>query len=211
MHLAANIDMAMNNLTSFVQPGELLSALADGELRREELVAALQVGGSDDAASGGDIARWCAYHLIGDVLRSQANVAVCPDMRFVERLNHRLAREPVAAPVKPVLNLTPPLTSASNDESFRWKLVAGVASLAAVSAISWNAFGLFSPAAVPKLAELAAPQQVLVASPLGPVLRDARLEEMLAAHRQLGGVSALQAPSNFFRNATFDAPSDVRR
>ena len=43
-------------------------------------------------------------------------------------------------------------------------------------------------------------------SPQGPVVRDARLEELLAAHKQFGATSALQEPSGFLRNATFDIP-----
>jgi len=40
---------------------------------------------------------------------------------------------------------------------------------------------------------------------LQPVmLRDPRLDALLAAHRQFGGTSALQMPSGFLRNATFD-------
>jgi sigma-E factor negative regulatory protein RseA len=38
------------------------------------------------------------------------------------------------------------------------------------------------------------------------MLRDPQLDELLAAHRQLGGGSALQTPAGFLRNATFDAP-----
>jgi sigma-E factor negative regulatory protein RseA len=201
---AANIATAMHNLTPSTHTGELLSALADGELHNEELAAALAACSAGSDVSGGDLGRWGAYHLIGDVLRSQAREPR-PDVGFIERFGQRLALEPAIAPVKPALAPAPPHAPASNDESFRWKLVAGVAALAAVSAISWNAFVLFSPAAPPQLAQAAATQQVLVASPMGPVLRDARLEELLAAHRQLGGASALQAPSNFFRNATFDA------
>jgi len=36
------------------------------------------------------------------------------------------------------------------------------------------------------------------------MLRDAQLDALLAAHRQLGGGSALQMSSGFLRNATFD-------
>jgi sigma-E factor negative regulatory protein RseA len=39
------------------------------------------------------------------------------------------------------------------------------------------------------------------------MIRDPRLDELLAAHRQLGGASALQAPAGFLRNATFEAPA----
>lgn len=46
---------------------------------------------------------------------------------------------------------------------------------------------------------------VLVQTGQGQVLRDARLEELLAEHRQYGGMSALQMPAGFLRNATCDA------
>jgi sigma-E factor negative regulatory protein RseA len=39
------------------------------------------------------------------------------------------------------------------------------------------------------------------------MLRDPRLDQLLAAHRQLGGATALQAPSGFLRNATFEGPA----
>jgi sigma-E factor negative regulatory protein RseA len=50
-----------------------------------------------------------------------------------------------------------------------------------------------------------------VDSPAGPMVRDARLEEMLAAHKEVGGMSALQVPSGFLRNATFETPRNVGR
>jgi sigma-E factor negative regulatory protein RseA len=36
------------------------------------------------------------------------------------------------------------------------------------------------------------------------MIRDPQLDALLAAHRQLGGASALQMPSGFLRNATFE-------
>jgi sigma-E factor negative regulatory protein RseA len=61
--------------------------------------------------------------------------------------------------------------------------------------------------------QLAAAQQqpeageVLARGQSGLMIRDARLDELLAAHRQLGGASALQMPAGFVRNATFDGPA----
>ena len=51
---------------------------------------------------------------------------------------------------------------------------------------------------------------VMVAGEQGPVLRDPRLEELMAAHRQAGGMSALQMPAGFLRNAAFDLPEGQR-
>ncbi|MGV8803513.1 MAG: sigma-E factor negative regulatory protein [Polaromonas sp.] len=194
---------------------EILSALADGQLGEDGFADALQACQSDPAA----LPCWSAYHLIGDVLRApaQSAEAVQPDdgLAFLGRLNQRLAQEPLAAPallpaalaVAPQAdaNLVHHRGPAANDHSFRWKVVAGVASLAAVCAVAWNAAGMLAPASAPQLAQASAPQ-IVVTSPQGPVVRDARLEELLAAHKQFGATSALQEPSGFLRNATFDIP-----
>jgi sigma-E factor negative regulatory protein RseA len=206
-----------------MQTSELISALADGQLGGEDFAAALHACGRDDSA----LASWDTYHLIGDALRSPASRAVSADMAFLARLNQRLAGEALVSPAPdshgnlagasagvlhvPVVDVSPRHDAAANDGDFRWKLVAGVASLAAVSAIAWNAAGLLAPAAAPQLAQAPVFQQVVVASPQGPVVRDARLEELLAAHKQLGGTSALQEPSGFLRNATFETPRNAGR
>lgn len=195
---------------------ELLSALADGQLGDQDLEAALQACGQDDAA----LHCWNAYHLIGDVLRSPdglaASRAAGAELAFASRLSARIAQERIA-PAAEVPALRLPVSAgivhhrgtASNDGSFRWKMVAGVASLAAVSAIAWNVSGLRAPATGPQLAQAPAPQ-IVVTSPQGPVLRDARLEELLAAHRQFGAASALQESSGFLRNAAFETPANAQ-
>jgi len=208
---------------------EILSALADGELAGAEFAVALEACQRDGDAA---FASWSSYHLIGDVLRSPASGLRAADAQFLARFNQRLNSplsqpfggqayaqdskaysadlEPVAQKIQPAMVSGPDRRAASNDGSFRWKLVAGFASLAAVTSVAWNISGLSSPASTGQLAQAQLPlQQVLVASPQGPVLRDARLEELLAAHRQLGGRSALQEPSGFLRNATFE--NDGRR
>jgi sigma-E factor negative regulatory protein RseA len=48
---------------------------------------------------------------------------------------------------------------------------------------------------------------VIAGSERGAMIRDPRLDEFLAAHRQLGGASALQMPAGFLRNATFEGPN----
>jgi sigma-E factor negative regulatory protein RseA len=199
-------------MKSSMQTSELISALADGQLGGEDFAAALHACRQDGSAA----ASWDTYHLIGDALRSPASPVLSADMAFLARLNQRLAGESLAGPAADVVPLPVPDVSrhhgaAANDSDFRWKLVAGIASLAAVSAIAWNAAGLLQPAAAPQLAQAPVSQQVVVASPQGPVVRDARLEELLAAHKQLGGTSALQEPSGFLRNATFETPRNAGR
>lgn len=213
----------MNIMKPSMQTSELMSALADGQLGGEDFATALQACQHDESA----FASWATYHLIGEVLRSPAPVVQGADLAFLGRLNQRLSqelpepllgvhRQPVIpdsaeqASAKGGANVVHHRGAASNDGNLRWKWVAGFASLAAVSAIAWNASGLLLPAAAPQLAQGSA-QQVLVASPQGPIVRDARLEELLAAHKQLGGASALQVPSGFLRNATFETPQNAGR
>lgn len=207
------------------QTSELMSALADGQLSREDVAAALQACQRDESALVG----WNTYHLIGEVLRLPGGLPSPAvrgaDMAFVSRLSQRLVQEPLSTTElqsfdfdsvvlvreEAATDLIHHRGPASNDGSFRWKLLAGLASLAAVTAIAWNSYGIVSPAVAPQLAQGSGIQQVVVASPQGPMVRDARLEELLAAHRQFGGNSALQVPSGFFRNATFEAPQNAGR
>lgn len=203
-----------------MQTSELVSALADGQLDEEELAQALHSAAHDPSV----LSSWNSYHLIGDVLRSSPSAALpltaSADLAFLDRLNKRLVQEePIYMPI-PGVRAVAKLPAAdellhhrgraANDGNFRWKLVAGLASLAAVSVIAWNVSGLTDPTLAPQLAQASVPQ-VIVASPQGPVVRDPRLEELLAAHQQLGGTSALQEPSGFLRNAIFEKPQDARR
>ena len=201
----------MNTTTSsLITNCERLSALADGELDHGELLLLLEACKTDDAAAG----NWGAYHLIGDVLRSPSLAAGNASPDFVQRLNQRILKEqavPALAPA-PGRPEVMQIGIAANDSIFRWKLVAGFASLTAVAAIAWSSFGLVSspPGAQLAQASVATPPVLVVASPQGPMVRDARLEEMLAAHRQLGGASVLQAPSGFL-NAAFETPQNAGR
>ena len=209
----------------------LICALLDGELGEAALTDWL----ARDPDMG-DVATCGQTHqLIGDVLRGQPTLASSTSASvFLADVQTRLLSEVPAkvAPSEPVL---PPQAvkvaqvrdPAANDAVFRWKLVAGLASLAAVMAVSWSVLetapaGMAPNAAVPQLA-LAQPapegasavRSVAAASsvavPLtvntrqGVLIRDAELEALMAEHRQHGGVSALQMPAGFLRNATFDS------
>ena len=206
-----------------IQTKELLSALADGQLEDEDFVAALQAC-QDDQSAQSALASWNTYHLIGEVLRSPALVVCGADLAFVSQLNQRLAQESLimAAPRSSDLESAGRIREAafselnhrgpaSNDGMFRWKLVAGLASLAAVFTIAWHASGLSVSGSAPQLVQASEPLQLVVASPQGPVVRDARLEELLAAHKQFAGTSALQEPSGFLRQATFETLQNARR
>jgi len=203
-----------NRMTPSPSTRESLSALVDDELGDEELAALLEACQRDEAA----LDCWNRYQLIGEALRAPACTAaggaLGAERAFVSRLSQRLAQEGVAAPLASATPVWQPVVAevlphrgpAANDGVFRWKLVAGVACLAAVSAMAWNVSGLLGAASEPQLAQAPLAAPVMVASPQGVVVRDARFEELLAAHRQLGATSALQEPSGFLRNAAFDMP-----
>lgn len=190
---------------------EQMSALADGQLSGEELGRAVSMACQDEEAR----ATWQTYHLIGDVLRS-SDLARMPDTVLVDRIRSQLAQEPSRPVVAPLAQpVVMEARESANASVFRWKMAAGFASLAAVAAIGWSAATGLSggPTAGPQLA--AAPAQpaqpsapvVAVANPEGAqvMLRDPRLDELLAAHKQFGNTSALQMPAGFLRNATFDS------
>lgn len=53
--------------------------------------------------------------------------------------------------------------------------------------------------------DVAAEQRVVTAN--GTLVRDARLDQYLSAHKQFGGSSALGVPAGFLRSATYEGPS----
>ncbi|MGB3068724.1 MAG: sigma-E factor negative regulatory protein [Ottowia sp.] len=203
---------------------EQVSALMDGRLSGAEFDTAMQSVGSGELRDS-----WHLYHVIGDVLRSSELAACQHDARFVSRLSEQLkleaarpARiEPLAAAI-PIAAGAHADRPAANDGVFRWKLVAGLASFAAVAAIGWGALGSLGPQPVgSQMAQNAVPAagrteladaRTLVALPSSAgegeapqvMLRDPRLDEMLAAHLQASGASALRDASGFLRNATFE-------
>lgn len=200
------------------QERELLSALADGELHDEEVVAALGLFERGDCQSS-----WGVYHLIGDVLRSP-DLASPPDSAFLLRLREQLSHEPspissLKAEERPAIVADPKKDLASNSSIFRWKMVAGFASLAAVAAVGWSSLAAVQGPAIAgrQLADSAG--SVSTGTPGSAVfvtagnegqqvmIRDHRLDELLAAHKQFGNTAALQMPAGFLRNATFESPS----
>lgn len=220
----------MNDMTQTTLH-ENVSALADGQLLGDELARAVDALAADSELRD----QWKTWHLIGDVMRTGQHVPCTDTTRFVAKLGERLAAEP--APLRAPLLETIALqrvasrTEAANQPAFRWKLVAGVASLAAAGAIGWNwiatggtgagagaQLAVVQPAPASREAATAVataepsartlvPTQVVVGTGSAPqvMLRDARLDQMLAAHQQAGGAS--QMPSAFLRNATFEGPS----
>lgn len=203
----------------------LVCALLDGELSEPELSAWLGRNPELHTAA----ARGRVYQLIGESLRGQVPVVSDTSSAFLLGIQVRLGSEPSVRPTPTAAlqsasttEVTQVRAPAANDAVFRWKLVAGLASLAAVMAVSWTVLGSAPAgsgvgAGAPQLA-LSQPAQTIpspagteaAATPLvvntrqGVLIRDAGLEALMAEHRQHGGVSALQMPAGFLRNATYD-------
>jgi sigma-E factor negative regulatory protein RseA len=190
-----------------------LSALADGELDSAQAAALVQASRED----GGLLATWSSYHAIGDALRAHARDARSVPSGGVLSTIPSADSALVSAQAQPSDLQTLP-QAAANDALFRWKLVAGVAAFAAVGSMVWSLVATQASPAGTQLAQRSAapvtvalsvtgtpPNGVLASSAdSAPVMiRDARLDELLAAHKQFGGASALQQPAGFLRNATF--------
>jgi sigma-E factor negative regulatory protein RseA len=186
-------------------PHQWLSALADGEAQ------ALQPGCAlwrDDAAAR---ARWHAYHLIGDVLRSD-ELATPParDAAFLERLRERLAEEPV-----PLAPSTAPVPAASSSRSrhLGWRAPAAVAAgfVAVVGVLVLTRGGpssLQPDGATPTLAAAPAGLASSGRAPLPPPqwvlsgdqIRDANLDAYLRAHQAVRGGAPAALPGGGLRN-----------
>lgn len=203
--------MTINDCSS----SEMFSALFDGQAGAETVLACMPPDSKSSMYSD-----WNCYQLIGDSLRTSSPLlrASAPgklgaDPAFLHRLSARLTDESVDKGVSPSLAVTRvavPSVMAANDHLFRWKLVAGFASLGAVAVLAWGLVGTLPGASTSQLAQSGAAPTLVMASPEGPMVRDARLEELLAAHKQLAGTS-LQVPSGFVRNAGFEAPRQSGR
>ena len=77
-----------------MQTQELISALADGQLRGEAFARGVEAVAADPAARQ----TWHTYHLIGEVLRSGEHAAATANPEFLSRLQRRLQAEPRPEP-----------------------------------------------------------------------------------------------------------------
>ncbi len=228
---------------------ERLSALTDGELNGPMTAHACNLWREAPQARR----TWYAYHLIGDVLRSD-DLACDPsaDADFLATFRTRLQVEPVVfapelpQPLQPAVPVSesalgmaqgkgrwqhkgrsPGLPHVVNGlSSRRWSwmvpsaVAAGCVAVASVVVIARpfgtppsalagaDSPGIIAPlnrstgpapaATVPS----AAYSEPEVAVFDGRLIRDARLDRYLVAHKQFAGSSALGVPSTFLRNAT---------
>ena len=213
---------------------EAVSALADGHLQGEDFAQTVDRLCVDDELQ----ATWRTYHVVGDVLRAGRQPTWTDSSQFLARFQARLAAEPVQ-PLPVVQPASVPMVRApaANEPVFRWKLVAGVASLTAAAAIGWSWVG--NGVAVPAPGAQLASQQVAPAQPsvvegsvLAAMQQNAPTASSEATRVLVGSSSAgapqvmlrdprldqlleahrqaaggAQMPSGFLRNATFEGPS----
>jgi sigma-E factor negative regulatory protein RseA len=178
---------------------ELISALADGQLQGEAFARGVQAATADARARE----TWFAYHVVGEVLRTgRPGTGTAPEA-FLARMRERLQQESPAAPAVTAPSEVSQSAPAANDRL--WKLAAGLASVAAVAAVGWNVWSGSAAGVQPQLAVAPQTASPVEATP-ATMARDPRLDQFLAAHRQLGGATVLQNSGGFLRNATFEAP-----
>ena len=213
---------------------ERVSALADGQLQGEEFAQAMGEVSTQHELR----ASWQVYHLVGEVLRTGAHAPCSESGAFVARLQQRLAAEAVQRPTAPLpaqasVRL---VAEAANEPVFRWKMVAGVATIAAAAAIGWTWLGqgpLPESAVGAQVAQQQAPAQAVPAAagtegsilavagnPVPAVSRTRVLvgnggPQIMLRDPRLDELleahrqagGASQMPSGFLRNATFEAPA----
>jgi len=195
-----------------------ISASMDDELRGTELSDAVTTLLSREECTS----TWLTYHLIGDVLRSEDLAGSARDARFFLDLQERLALEPMPTDPLVTRNLSnspsrhaPSLShSSANADVFSWRMVVGLACTVLVVVVGFNGMDSQLPPTTPQTVALTLDQPANPQTSAEPelvgsdgVVRDARLEQFLSAHQQLGGHSALQKPAGFLRNATYERPS----
>lgn len=216
-----------------LQARQRLSALCDGDAGADDLHGVLAAW-RDPSERAATCEVWHTYHLIGDVMRSDDLAGQGRDGEFLSRLRGRLAEEPVVmAPSATAGEAAGPAVRVGNGvvaaPARRRSWAAPVATAAGVMAVAGvlvvtrlsdpsvlpgaGATLVQAPAAATVAATAAVPAsrgpgaEQIVVTANGPLLRDARLEQYLAAHKQFGGSSALGVPSGFLRGATYEGPT----
>jgi sigma-E factor negative regulatory protein RseA len=195
-----------------------LSSLMDGELDGAAVGRACARWRDDEEIR----ASWHAYHLIGDVLRSEDLASNGKrDAAFLAAFRQRLAQEPVV--LAPSVVTAPAASTAKRRRTWAAPaaVAAGFVAVAGVLVVTQMSTGLRDAqpdAGLVVMAPGAASGMVAVSAGSAPVLsndpptvvlngqliRDARLDEYLAAHKKFGGSSLPGGPSGFLRNAAAD-------
>ena len=206
-----------------VRSRERLSALMDGEADRDLVQAVCRQWRQDED----DRAQWHAYHLIGDVLRSEdLGQRSASDAAFLAGVRERLAREPVVLAPQPMLQPEQPREQVEHTAQVvglpvqrslgmrmrRWVapvgMAAGVALLAGAvlvtrpDALTSGAGQLAVSTPAPTAPEV---QAVRVQTPTGPEGDAADLIRYVNAHHQhLHDGASLGPAPGYLRSTSFE-------
>ena len=210
-----------NDRTSTELSRRILSALADGDCTDGESMRAFQAWREDDDAR----VTWHAYHLIGDVMRSD-DLATEPagDQGFLLALRARLAVEPVvlapqAAAEEPAALPGFALPAVANARSAAWNRGRwqGPAAMAAGFVVVMAGINIVRPfnhgsgaavALATQAATASAPAQAAVVATSAQTKAQAeQLAPYLAAHRQSTMNGAFQMPGGDIRNVSLVQPA----
>jgi sigma-E factor negative regulatory protein RseA len=191
-----------------------LSAAMDGDAGQAEAACGAWRG---DARARAD---WHAYHLIGEVMRSEdQRCDPRRDAAFLHGLRQRLSEEPAVLAPRPLAQL-PAQAGRGAWRTRRWMApaaaAAGVAAVAAVLVATRvgapesgaPALAVSTPAGGGPLPVALQTPSAVQPSPTGgaAMIRSAELDRYLAAHRQYANTSALTTPAGVVRSATVAAP-----
>jgi sigma-E factor negative regulatory protein RseA len=187
------------------EPRAWLSALADGQSDVSDAACALWR--EDEAARR----EWHAYHLIGDVMRSEQLARPAPrDAAFLAGLRERLAAEPVVLapqPLAPVARRRQPwLVPVAAAAGF--VVVAGVLVVSRVSQTGLQPI----PVSGAELAQRAPSDPAGVPPSTKQVLlRDPLLDEYMRAHRSVGNNVSVSAPGGSLRRVELSVSASPER
>jgi sigma-E factor negative regulatory protein RseA len=199
--------------------GELLSVWIDGE-------TATLIDGPPAIGTllthPGAREQCVVYQTIGDALREGAAGVSPASDDFIRGVMGGLASgvgDGTSAPlirdtgetrygVAPLRARDAQVSHAANDAVFRWRALAGVACLVAVGTLAWHLLSGDVATQGPVLAggarDVARSESQPSTVPEPVMIRDPRLDDLIAQHRQAAGVSAFQNGSGFLRAATYD-------
>lgn len=185
---------------------ERLSALADGELCADDIGALL------DAMEAAPEAyeAWALHHANAAAIRGERISSASGDIAFWQSVQDQLEAEPILAVTTiPVPQVVRSAAKVANEPFWRIRSVASLAIVFAVgglAAVLWPEGGGQENLAV----SATGPAPAVAAIPVvdgNVMLRNPELDALMAAHQQMGGHSAWQAPSGFLRNATYERPA----
>jgi len=172
-----------------------LSALMDGEASAADAAALCAQWRGDEQVRE----RWAAYHLIGDVLRSE-DLALPPERNeaFLQSFRQRLAAEPVL--------LAPRPSAVARPHRMGWQVATAAA--AAGFVLVAGVMVMSRPGADSSAATLARDNTPELTLASVRVVRDAQLDRYLAAHRRVSNGAAVGMPGAVVRSVDAIAIED---